>query len=703
VDEGTVRAAGAPEVGGPIHLGAVGVRAAAKLANLTGRVRSLAHRVGYGSAARAAFQAESSAILGSSLDVRHVVEVAASLTIPRFGDGVMVFLAREAAEVLPGGVRARGGVSGLAPDAGEISLAAVVHRDPRFAEFMKVAEELRPTHVDDDFGPGLVVRTGQTWYLPYIPQWLEYLALPSELARTRYRDLRQGPTLVVAMPSRGRVLGCLLLTRSEGRYSDEEIALAEDFGRRAGMALDNALEYHRARESALTLQRSLLPAHPPALAGGEVAMEYLPGTAGTQVGGDLYDVIPLPDGRVGLAIGDVMGRGLGAAAQMGQLRAALRAFALSDTEPADLLAGLARVASSLDVSFATCLYGVYDPSSRLLRIASAGHFPPLLLIPGRPVGYADLEPGLCFGVDETVAGEITYEETAIDLPPGSAVLFFTDGLVESRRQPVDDGMEQLRAVLAGERPPPGAEAAIDLDLIGRDPGEPSLHPYPDPGLERGSELEPAGILAATDRPAYAWDASGTPAELVERVLEAAGSPELGDDDIAILVLATHAEAVTLVDTKLDAREDAPGKARSLLGDALVSHGLGALADDARLLVSEIVTNAVRHARSDLRLSAGLDGNRVRVDVEDREAGVWPRRIRPRNDDEFGRGLLIVDALSRSWGIETTAAGKRIWFDLVDNSGEDHGSPEPVASPLGAVGPAPRMPTHTAGARGTRRE
>ncbi|MGF7237722.1 MAG: PP2C family protein-serine/threonine phosphatase, partial [Frankia sp.] len=407
----------------------------------------------------AAFLAEASAILGSTLDARHLVEFVVSLTVPRLSDGVMVFLtaeAGEAAAALAGDVSERGGPSGLAGDPGQIPLAATVHRDARIAAYLKSATAIRPARLEDDFGPGLVVRTGQTWYLPFVPTWLETLILPSEPGLTRFKDVTYGPLLAVPMPGAGRVLGVILLTRVGRRFSAAEISLVEAFGRRAGMALNNAVAYHSALESAMTLQRSLLPAHPPAIAGGELAMRYLPATAGTQAGGDLYDVILLPDGRVGLAIGDVMGRGLGAAAQMGQLRAALRAFALSGTAPGDLLAGLARVASSLDVSFATCLYGIYDPTSNGLRFASAGHFPPLVLIPGRPVAYAELEPGLCFGVDETITGPITYEETALELPPGSAVLFFTDGLVESRRQPVDDGMEQLRAGLAGERPPPGA-------------------------------------------------------------------------------------------------------------------------------------------------------------------------------------------------------------------------------------------------------
>lgn len=681
MDEGTVRAVGAQGSGGP---GAVGRHAVARVTRLAGRARTALRRAdlrrtgprstGAGPAdeTAAAFLAEASAILASSLDPRHVVDFIASLTVPRLSDGIMIFLTAETAATLPGEVGAQGGAAGLAVDSGQIRLVATVHREARVAAYLTTAESLRPARIEDDFGPGLVVRTGQTWYLPYLPAWMETLIRPSELALNRFEDVTRGPVLGVPMPGAGRVLGVILATRVDRRFSDDDISLIEAFGRRAGLALGNAVVHHGALESALTLQRSLLPTHPPAIAGGELAMRYLPATAGTQVGGDLYDVVPLPDGRVGLAIGDVMGRGLGAAAQMGQLRAALRAFALAGTEPGDLLTGLARVASSLDVSFATCLYGVYDPATSRLRFASAGHFPPLLVIPGRPVAYAELEPGLCFGVDETIAGPTAYEETTVELPPGSAVLFFTDGLVESRRQPVDDGMEQLRAVLAGERPPPGAEASVDLDLVTGRPGGSVRPPALSPGR---ATSDPA------HRPAVGWDPCRTPADLIDLALEAADSPELGEDDIAILALVTRGRSVALLDVVLDATETAPAQARNLLGDALRGQGLTALVDDARLLLTEIVTNAVRYARSDIRVSAGLDGHRLRVDVDDREGGVRPRPIRPRNDDEFGRGLLIVDAVARSWGVESTVVGKRVWFDLLDPDG---GGDPAAAAPTGAV-------------------
>jgi serine phosphatase RsbU (regulator of sigma subunit)/anti-sigma regulatory factor (Ser/Thr protein kinase) len=545
-------------------------------------------------ARRHTFLAEAAMVLGSSLDSDHIADLSASLAVPLLADGAMLFVRQVE---------------------GEIPLAAVVHRDPAAVAFLRALVELRPPCLTDNFGAGLVLRTGQTWYVPHLPPDLEASIFPTEFAKARYRRLRSGPSLAVPLPGPGRVLGALLLVREHGRFTAADTALAEVFGAHIGLALENARLFGAQRESAITLQRSLLPAHPPALVGAEVAMEYRPGTAGTQVGGDLYDVIPLADGRVGVAIGDVMGRGLGAAAQMGQLRAALRAYARDGRGPASLLRALAGLAPSLGVSFATCLYAVYDPARRHLVMSSAGHLPPLVCIPGAPARFLDLDAGLSIGVPEDLPTEpVAYAEMTLDLPPGSAVVLYTDGLVESRRLALTDGMDRLRAAF-------GSDHAV---------------------------------------PARARHAA---ADVVTRALATVGGGPRAEDDIAVIVLVTRADLDPLLDVRLPAEARSAGVARDRLGAALAARGLADLASDAGLLVSEAVTNALLHARSDVRVRAGADGGRLRVSVEDREPGRMPKLSRPHPRDEHGWGLVLMAGIADRWGVETTTAGKRVWFEL----------------------------------------
>ncbi|WP_322759781.1 GAF domain-containing SpoIIE family protein phosphatase [Frankia sp. Cr2] len=370
------------------------------------------------------FLSDAGLVLSGSLVPQRIVDMIASLAIPRLGDGAMVFLR----------------------DSDEISLGAIVHRDDRVAEVLRDAVATEQPSLDNDYAPGLVLRTGQTWYTPYLTDDIAARLSIRAGADSLYHQLLKGPSITVPMPGRGRVLGAMMLIRESGTYTPVEISLAEHLARQGAVALDNAQRYSAEQESALTLQRSLLPANPPALRGVEIAVDYRPGTVGTEVGGDLYDVIPLPDGRVGIAIGDVMGRGLQAAAVMGQLRAALRAYALEDWAPAELLSRLDRVVDALPgLHLTTCMYVVYDPTTRRATVSNAGHLPPLLVMPGEEPDYLVLDPGLPLGV-----GDIgVFSETSLELPPGSGIILYTDGLVESRRHPLQDGMDRLRRDLRG--------------------------------------------------------------------------------------------------------------------------------------------------------------------------------------------------------------------------------------------------------------
>jgi anti-sigma regulatory factor (Ser/Thr protein kinase) len=552
-----------------------------------------------------AFLDDASVVLSTSLDPDLVVDLIASLAVPRLGDGALVFLR----------------------DEDSAWLASVVHQNRSIEAFLRAMLRAAPPTLADRHPPGQVLRTGQTWYLPYVTREIAARMFPDEVIRRRFEDLKIGSALTVPIPGQGRIMGALTLVRSTGTVSSTDISLAEHLARRGAAALDNAQRYRGQRESALTLQRSLLPANPPSVEGVEIAMEYRPGAAGTEVGGDLYDVIPLPGGRVGVAIGDVMGHGLRAAAVMGQLRAALRAYALEEWNPAELLTRLDRVVELLPgLHLATCLYLVYDPATNRAVVSNAGHLPPLLVMPDEEPDYLLLEPGLPLGVGEGTS----YSETSFGLPPGSAIVLYTDGLVESRGRTLSEGLDRLRIDLG---PPP----------------------------ERDSGAGPGGTASH----GYARD-------LLERCLRAAGLPARADDDTALLVMTTHPSSPPLLELALPAEPRSAGRARLALTAALAGEPgapVGEAADDAVLLVSEVVTNAVTHARSDLVLRAQLDAGSLRVSVEDHEGDSLPARRDGTDGIDSGWGLNLVDSLSRAWGVETTDKGKIVWFDLA--------VPEPV--------------------------
>ncbi len=245
--------------------------------------------------------------------------------------------------------------------------------------------------------------------------------------------------------------------------STTRIALAEEIAARAAVAVDNARLYGREKAIAVALQRSLLPQDSPRLTAVDVAYRYLPGSVVTEVGGDWFDVIPLSCGRVALVIGDVMGRGVRAAAAMGQLRTAVRTLAVLDPMPDDALAHLDDVAQSLDqVQLATCVYGVNDPSTRCLSYASAGHPPPAVVLPTGAASYLPLPSGAPLGV-----GGAAFESAVVPLPDGARIALYTDGLVESREEDLDHGLQALHTALEG--PDDDLEATCDgiLRLLGR--------------------------------------------------------------------------------------------------------------------------------------------------------------------------------------------------------------------------------------------
>jgi len=267
--------------------------------------------------------------------------------------------------------------------------------------------------------------------------------------------------LAVPLIAHGEVLGALDLkrTRNPLPFDDDDVVLAGELAGRAAIAIDNARWFQSVRNTALTLQRSLLPDHSAHHTGLELASRYQPAQATSEVGGDWYDVIPLADDKTALVVGDVMGNGIDAAATMGRLRTATCAYADLDLAPDAVLQHLDRITCDLEHYIVTCLYAVFDPRTRRCTIANAGHMPPALARPGRAPELLDLPSGAPLGV-----GGVEFETATVELGAGALLVLYTDGLVETRQHPIDDRLNVLLGFL--DQPGRPLEETCDLLLYG---------------------------------------------------------------------------------------------------------------------------------------------------------------------------------------------------------------------------------------------
>ncbi|MEV8533880.1 SpoIIE family protein phosphatase [Streptomyces sp. NPDC051211] len=256
--------------------------------------------------------------------------------------------------------------------------------------------------------------------------------------------------IAVPLIARNEVLGALdlLRARSPLPFDEDDVLLAGELASRAAVAIDNARWHQSVRNTAETLQRSLLPGHPPPLPGLHVASLYQPAQATHEVGGDWYDVIPLADDKTALVVGDVMGNGIDAAATMGRLRTATCTLADLDLDPDQVLQHLDKITQGLEHYIATCIYAVYDPRAHQCRTANAGHLPPVLAPAGRHPQLLDLPTGAPLGV-----GGVPFHTTTFDLKPGDRLVLYTDGLVETRHHPIDERLDTLLHALAEPRRP----------------------------------------------------------------------------------------------------------------------------------------------------------------------------------------------------------------------------------------------------------
>ncbi|MFE9772751.1 SpoIIE family protein phosphatase [Streptomyces sp. NPDC005931] len=454
-------------------------------------------------------------------------------------------------------------------------------------------------------------------------------------------------TLAVPMVAHDTVVGLAQFARTKGSepFGDRDRDLAVELAARAAVCIDNARLYRREHERALILQRSLLPPGDPEASGLDIACRYLPGSASTgrpsEVGGDWFDVIELPGHRTALVVGDVMGRGLRAAVAMGELRTAVRTLAQLDLEPAEVLSQLDEIARGLgapggvqqatraarrpreadlsEVYLATCVYAVYDSVTRRCTFANAGHLPPVLVEPGESALMLDVPPGMPLGV-----GGEPFEEVEVELPEGALLALYTDGLVESRDHPLDEGLQAfVGALTEPARPTPVGVARTDAH---RDLEDVCDH-----------------VLATLDT-------------------------HHGEDDIALLMARVQGlPADSVGDWTLPREPRSVGRAREYARGQLLSWDMEPLVDTTELLVSELVTNALRYGEGEIRLRLLLDRTLV---CEVWDSGlVQPRRRRARDTDEGGRGLQLVGLLSAAWGSRRTPRGKTVWFELPLPGGE----------------------------------
>ncbi|MFI0900321.1 SpoIIE family protein phosphatase [Streptomyces sp. NPDC020983] len=414
--------------------------------------------------------------------------------------------------------------------------------------------------------------------------------------------------LLAPLRGRRRVIGAAVLLRRVERspFETDDLLVAAQLATHTALGVDKAVLYGREAYIADALQREMLPDSLPQPTGVQLASRYLPAAESARVGGDWYDAIPLPGSRVALVVGDVMGHSMTSAAIMGQLRTTVQTLAGLDLAPQEVLYHLDEQAQRLGQDrMATCVYAVYDPIAHRLVVANAGHPPPVLLHADGLAEVLRVPPGAPIGV-----GGVPFEAVELPAPAGATLLLYTDGLVESRSRDVWAGIELLRERLH--------DAASVVS-------PPPLEPLCDEVLE---------ILGPGDR----------------------------DDDIALL--AARFDGIAPSDVAywfLEPQPQTPGRARRLVRQALRRWDLEDQLEAAELLVSEIVTNAVRYAERPITLRL-LRTDVLRCEVGD-DAPLLPRMRHAAPEEEGGRGLYLVNRMAQRWGATRLGAGKVVWFEL----------------------------------------
>ncbi|MEU6547023.1 SpoIIE family protein phosphatase [Streptomyces sp. NPDC046859] len=431
----------------------------------------------------------------------------------------------------------------------------------------------------------------------------------------KIRDNGMHSLMIVPIRVRRTVLGMALFARTENPepFHEDDLLLAEELVSRAALSLDNARQYARERTAALALQRNLLPHRLRGGAAVEAASRYLPADTDAGVGGDWFDVIPLSGARVALVVGDVVGHGINAAATMGRLRTAVRTLADMELPPDELLAHLDDTVRRLaeedaDASEqspaavgASCLYAVYDPVSQKCTMARAGHLPPAIMDPQGQVTFPDLPTGAPLGLG---LGLVPFGAVEVELPEGSVLAFYTDGLVESRYDDIDVGIERLGCA-----------------------------------------------LTQTDQSVE---------DLCSSVMEALPSQTPSDDATLLLIRTRTVDAAQTASWDLPSEPNIVRTARHAAARQLTEWGLEHLVSNTELIVSELVTNAIRHGAGPIRLRL-IQHQTLTCEVFD-GGSCYPRLRQARIVDENGRGLFMIAQLSSRWGFRSAVGGKLVWVE-----------------------------------------
>jgi serine phosphatase RsbU (regulator of sigma subunit)/anti-sigma regulatory factor (Ser/Thr protein kinase) len=533
---------------------------------------------------------EASTRIGTTLDVRRTAEELAETAVPGLADFVTIDL----------------------PDAvlrGEESAEPLA--DLRRTVLHGIREGLPFTALGEriDFGPTTpqlrCLTSSEAVLEPDLKAAAGWLAQDPEHTARLLAHVQS--LIAVPLLARGVVLGIASFYRFGASFGDDDRSLAQELASRAALSIDNARRYTHERSMVLALQRRLLPQGLPDQDAVEVAHRYLP--AESDVGGDWYDVIPLSGSRVGLLVGDVVGHGMLSAATMGRLRTAARSFAELDFPPDEVLTHLDNLVGRLDredpdgkgagVIGATCLYAIYDPTTQRCLMARAGHPPPALVHPDGTVTYPELPAGPPLGL-----GGLPFDAAEVDLPAGSQLVMYTDGLIEDRHRDVDEVLEQLREALARPERAPEETCRVVLDTVA------PTHPH---------------------------------------------------DDIALLVARVHAtDPDRIAGWEMSADPALVGEVRASAMRWLADRGLEEAAFAAELILSELITNAIRHGAEPIRVRL-LYGRTLICEVSD-ASNTAPHLRRAASTDEGGRGLFLVAQLSQSWGTRYLPEGKVIWAE-----------------------------------------
>ncbi|SCD32204.1 SpoIIE family protein phosphatase [Streptomyces sp. PpalLS-921] len=468
----------------------------------------------------------------------------------------------------------------------------------------------RYTRVDEAYPMGEVIRTLK-------PRFIE----SAEDFATSYPILwphisHLGITAAAYLPliAQARPIGALgLLYGGKAGFSGDERNLLVALGSSIAQSLQRAMLYEQEHDLAEGLQQAMLPRRIPEVPGAQVAVRYRSARLGQDIGGDWYDIIPLPGGRVGAVIGDVQGHDTHAAAVMGQLRIVLRAYAAEGHRPSTVMARASVFLHELDTDrFATCSYAEVDPVTGVVQLVRAGHVDPLVRSVDGSCRKLPSEGGLPLGLSAEF-GQLDYPVSTIDLDPGQTMILYTDGLVELPGADFDEGMRLLESLVR--------EGPQDLQRL-------------------------------ADRLCEVVDERG------------------GQDDVAVLLLRRDAAHAPHPGGRLQQHvsqndPEALTSCRHMIRAAVRAWGARERADEVELAADELITNALMHtdggAIVTIRVLTGPE-RRLRVDVEDRSSAL-PRRRDAGESGVSGRGLMLVDLLADVWGVEARGGGKCVWCEF----------------------------------------